>query len=115
MLGPGKLSGIHDGACDGGAVAAHILGQCMHDNVGAVFEWATQSWRCDGVVNDERHAVAMCRFCQSRKVNDAPGGIAYGFAEHGASLGINQGFQCRYIIMWCELDGNTLARKGVRE
>jgi hypothetical protein len=40
VLGPGKFSGIDDGAADAGAVSTQILGQRMHHDVRAMLKRA---------------------------------------------------------------------------
>lgn len=64
VLRPGKLAGVDHDAADAGAVAAHVLGQRVHDDVRAMLEGAAEHRRGDGVVNDQRHAVAVCGFGQ---------------------------------------------------
>ena len=75
MLNIGKRCGmllsrgtaaVDDGAAERRAVAAHELGQRMHDDVGAVFDRPQQDRRRDRVVDDQRHAVPV------RDVGQAP-------------------------------------------
>src|SRR3546814_4258036 len=45
MLGPGEFARIDDGAGNGSAMAAHVFGQCMNDNIRTVLEWTAQCRR----------------------------------------------------------------------
>ena len=82
VLGPRELAAVDDRAADAVAVAAEVLGQRMHDDVGAVLERAAQVRRGHGVVDDQRHAVA-CAICGQRgDIGDVAQRVADRLAEH---------------------------------
>ena len=89
MLAPGEAAGVHDGASERGAVAAHELGQAVHHHVGAVVDGAQQAGRGDGVVDHQRHAGRVGDAGQGLYVGDVAGRVADAFAEDGAGLAVD--------------------------
>ncbi|MGY3354738.1 hypothetical protein ACVWZK_001401 [Bradyrhizobium sp. GM0.4] len=115
VLGPGEISGVDDGAAERGAVTAQKLGQRMHGDVGAVIERLEQDGRCNGIVDDQRHAVGVGDLRQCFDVADIAGGIADGFGEHGAGVLVDQPFDCLGLVALGEAAGDALPRQDVRE
>ena len=57
------------------AMAAHELGQRMHDDVGAVLDRAQQDRRRDRIVDDQRHAVAWATSAIASMSQMLPAGL----------------------------------------
>jgi hypothetical protein len=70
----GNLPGIDD-APPMGAVAAHVFGQGMDDDVGAMLEGPAQIGRRHRVVHDQRHAVGMGHLRQGADVRHVAAGL----------------------------------------
>jgi hypothetical protein len=71
-------------------VAAEVLGQRVHDDVGAVLEGPAQVGRGHGVVDDQRHAVAVRDLGQLFEVGDVAERVADRFAEERLGLAVDQ-------------------------
>src|SRR5690606_10120381 len=112
---PGELARIDDSAGNGGSMATHIFGECMHDDVSAVFKGAAQGGRRDGVVDDKRNTVAMCGVCQSLNIYDITGRITDGLAENSLGIVIDKCFEGCDIVVRCKLYGDALTRESVGE
>ncbi|MNZ66269.1 hypothetical protein D3C78_844880 [compost metagenome] len=115
VVGPWELAGVDDDAADAGAVAADVLGQRVHHDVGAVLERPAEDRRGHGVVDDQRHAVAVRGVGQGLQVDDVAGRVADGFAEHRLGALVDQRFQCGDVVMGCEARLDAEARQGVRQ
>jgi hypothetical protein len=90
VFGPGELAGIDDHAADAVAVAAEVLGQRMHHDVGAVLEGTAQVGRGHRVVHDQRHAGVMGDLRQGGKVDHVAQRVADGFAEDRLGAAVDQ-------------------------
>ena len=98
-----------------GAVAADILGQRMHDDVGAEVERPAQVGRRHGVVDDQRHAVLVGDLRQLLDVDDIARRVADGFAEHRLGLVVDQLLEAVVIVAGGHAHLDALAREGVGE
>src|SRR3546814_15360993 len=114
MLGPGEFARIDDGAGNGSAMAAHVFGQCVNDNIRTVLEWTAQCRRRYSIVYNKRHAMAMGCIGDCLDVHDVARRVAYGFAEYRFGVFVDKRFQGGHIVVRGELDRNALARKGMR-
>ncbi len=99
VLGPGEFAGVDDDAADAGAVAAHVLGQRVHDDVGAVLERPAEHGGGYRVVDDQRHAVAVSGVGQCLQVDDVARRVADGFAEHGLGALVDQRFEGGDVVV----------------
>ena len=108
-----ETAAIDDGAAERRAVAAHELGQRMDDDVGAVLDRPQQDRRRHGVVDDQRHAVALGDLGERLDIADIAGRIADAFAEDGARLGVDQLLDRFGAIALGKADRDALARQDV--
>ena len=90
---PVELAGIHDTAANACAVAVHVLGGGVDDDVRPPLEGAAVHGRGEGVVHDERHAVGMGGLGEALDIEDHEGGVGDGLAEHGLGVGAEGGFE----------------------
>ncbi len=72
-------------------MAAHELGQRMHDDVGAMTRRLQEHRRRHRVVDNQRHAARMRHARDCLKVTDIAGRIADGLAEHRGGIFIHAG------------------------
>ena len=56
---PVEVSAIHDGTAYAGGVAVHIFGGGMYHDIGTPFERAAVNRSREGIVYNQRHAVAV--------------------------------------------------------
>ena len=110
---PVKAAAVHNRAAHAGAVAAQVLGQRVHDDVGAKLEGAQQIGRGHGVVHDQRHAVGVGHIGQRLNVGHVAQRVADGFDEHGLGLGIDQLAKAGRIARVGKAHLNALLREGV--
>jgi hypothetical protein len=75
VLGPGELAGIDDGAAQAGAVAAQVLGERLHHDVGAMLDRPAQVGAGHRVVHDQRDAVAVGDLGQAGDVGHVAQGL----------------------------------------
>ena len=85
----------------------------MNDDVGPPLEWPQQDRRCHGVVDDERHAVAVRDRRERLDVTDIAGGIANALAEHRPGVVIDQGLEVVGSVGVGEPHLDTLARQDM--
>ena len=97
------------------AVAAEVLGQRMHDDVGAVLEGAAQVGRGHGVVDDDRHAVLVGDFGELLEVGDVAERVADRFAEDRLGLAVDQLLEGFRIAVVGEAHVDAVLRQGVGE
>ena len=76
VFGPWEFTRIDNNATECGAMPAQVFSQRMHHNVSAEFKRAQQVWCCHGIVNDQRHAMAMGNFGDGFDVGDITQWIA---------------------------------------
>ena len=112
---PRECARIDHDAADAGAVAAHVFGQRVHDDVGAVLERPAEDRRGHGVVDDQRHAMAVGSIGQGLEVDNIAGRVADRFAEHRLGAAVDQRFQAGDIVMGGEAHFDARARQGVGE
>ena len=83
VLSPVEFSGVNHDAAHDRTVAADEFGGGMYHDIRAVFNGAEIIGRCEGVVHNQRDAVAVGDSCDRSQVNDVGVGIAQG-------LGVDQ-------------------------
>jgi hypothetical protein len=115
VLGPGETSAVDDHAADRVAVAADVLGQRVHDDVGPMLEGAAQIGRGNRVVDDQRHAMAVRDLGQRLEVGDVAERVADRFAVQRLGPAVDQPFETRRIGVVGEADVDAILRQGVRE
>ena len=108
---PGKTSAVDDRAAERGAVAAEKFRQRMNRDIGAVIERLQQDRRRDGIVDDQRHAVAMRDLGQRLDIADVAGGIADGLGEHRLGVVVDQLLDGVRLVAVGEAGGDALARQ----
>lgn len=85
----------------------------MHDDIGAVLERAAEDRRGHGVVDDQRHAVAVGGCGQRGDIDDVAGRVADGLAEHRLGTFVDQRLEGGDVVVGGEARGDALARQGV--
>jgi len=115
VLGPGELATIHDDAADAGAVAAHIFGQRMHHDVGAVLERSGQVGRRHRVVHNQRHAAGMRDFGEGGEVHHIAERVADGFAVNRFGALVDQRGGGLRVVGIDKLHIDAVLRQRVRE
>ncbi|OQC12820.1 MAG: hypothetical protein BWX79_01112 [Alphaproteobacteria bacterium ADurb.Bin100] len=80
VFGPGKLAAVDNRTADAGAVAAQVLGERMHHDVGAMLERTAQVRAGDRVVHDQRHPGCMGHGREGADIGHVAQRIAHGFA-----------------------------------
>ena len=96
-------------------MATHELGERLHDDIRAVID-RTQQDRCrDGVVDDERYAMAMRDGGESRDIRDVAGRVADALAEERLGVAVDQRFHRGGAVVGGETRVDALPRKDVRE
>ena len=115
VLRPGELSRVDQRAADAGAVAAQVLGERVHDDVGAVLERPAQVRRGHGVVDDQRNAVPVCHLGQCREVGDVARRVADGLAEYRARARIDEPLERGRVAVVREPHLDAVLRQRVRE
>ncbi len=90
MLGPGEPAAVYDDAPEGRAVAADKLGQRVDDDVGPVHKRLEAQGRSHGVVDDERHPVAVGRIGHRLDVDHVAGRVADALAENSLGVVVDQ-------------------------
>lgn len=96
-------------------MAAQELGQRVHGDIGAIVERLEQNRCCDGVVDDQRHAMRMRDLGQRLDVADVAGRVADGLGEHGAGVLVDQLLDGIWLVALGEAAGDALPRQDVRE
>ena len=96
-------------------MAAQELGQRMHGDVGAVIERLEQDGRCNGIVDDQRHAMGMGDFASASMSQTLPAGLpmvsantARVFSSISFSIAVG-------LVALGEAAGDALPRQDVRE
>ena len=85
--GPVEAARVDDDATQRGAVAADELGGRVDYDVGAMFDGAYEVGGAEGVVDDERNAVAMGYIGYGIDVDDTRVGVAQRLDEDGFGVG----------------------------
>ena len=115
VLGPGELARIDDRPADRGAMAAEVLGQRMHDDVGTVLNGAEQVRRRHGIVDDQRYTMPVRDRGDGRDVGDVALGIAEGLDEHRLGLRVDQRLEGLRPAIVGEARLDAVLRQRVRE
>ena len=90
---PVKMAAVHDGAAHPGAVAVHILGGGVGDDVGAPLDGAAVDRSGEGVVHDQGHPVGVGGPGKLFDVQHGEGGVGDGLAKDGLGVGPERGVQ----------------------
>ena len=90
---PVKLAAVHNGAAHRCAVAVHILGGGVGDDVGAPLDGPAVDGGGEGVVHDQGHPVCMGGTGKLFNVQHGQGGVGDGLAEYGLGVGTEGGVQ----------------------
>ncbi len=112
---PGEFAGIDDDAADAVAMAAEILGQRMHHDVGAVLEGAAQVRRRHRVVHDQRHPGVMGDLRQGGEIDDVAQRVADGLAEQGLGAAVDQRLETFRLAVIGEAHLDAVLRQRVGE
>ena len=112
VFAPREAPGVNDDAADAAAVAAHVFGQRMHDDVGAVLKGAAQARRRHGVVHNQRHAAPVAGVGHRLQVGDVARRVAERLAEHGLGVFVHVRGD---VIVLGETHADAEARQGVGE
>ena len=96
-------------------MAADILGQRMHDDVGAEIERPAEIGRGHRVVDDHRHAVAVGDLGETFDVDDVAGRVADRLEEHRLGLLVDGLVEAVEIVVGDHAHLDALAREGVHE
>ena len=115
VFGPGELAAVDDDAADAVAVAVHVLGERVHDDVGAVLDGAAQVGAGYGVVDDQRHAGGVRHLGQGRDIGHVAQRVADGFAEHGLGARVDQRGKALGFGRVGKTHLDALLREGVGE
>ena len=85
---PVELAGVDDCSADRCAVAVHVLGGRVGDDVGTELDRAAVDRCREGVVHDERHTVGVGCVCEFLKIKDGQSRIGDGLAEDRLRVGL---------------------------
>ena len=96
-------------------MAGDVLGQRVHDDVGAMFNWPAQVGRGHGVVDDQRDTVGVGDFGQLLEIGDVAERVADRFAVDGLGLAVNQRGKGFRLAVVGEAHRDAVLRQGVRE
>ena len=94
-------------------MAAQVLGERMHHDVGTMLDGAQQIGGGHGVVHDQRHAMAVGHIGQRADVGHIAQRVADGFDEHGLGLVVDQGAKAGRVARVGKAHLNALLRKGM--
>jgi hypothetical protein len=115
VLGPGEAAAVDDDAADRVAMAADVLGQRVHDDVGTVFERPAEVGRGDRIVDDQGDAVPVRNFRQLLEIGDVAQRVADRFAVQGLGLLVDQLFEAGRIGVIGEAHFEPVLRQGMGE
>ena len=90
---PVELAAVHDGAAHAAAVAVHVLGGGMGHDVGAPCQRAAVHGGGEGVVHDQRHAVAVGCGGELFNVQHGQRRVGDGLPKDGFGVGLESGVQ----------------------
>ena len=88
---PVEVAAVHDGSADGGAVAVHVLGRGVGDDVGAELEGPAVDRGREGVVDDQGHAVGVSDAGETLNVEHAHTRVGQRLAEDQLGVGPESG------------------------
>eukprot|EP01132_Coremiostelium_polycephalum_P021847 gene21848-biopygen12291 len=115
VLGPGKGAAVDDHATQRVAVAAHVFGHRMHDDVRAELDRLAQDWRGHGVVHHQRHATGVGDVGQGFDIDDIACRVADALAVHQFGVVIDQLGDGFGAVVTGEAHVNAEARQQVGE
>ena len=90
---PVKLAGIDDGTAHGNAVAVHVLGGGVGDDIAAPLDGTAVHGSGEGVVDDQGNAVGVGGIGELLNVQHGQGGVGDGLTKDGLGVGTESGFQ----------------------
>jgi hypothetical protein len=90
VFGPGEAAAVDDGSADVDAVAPEEFGGGVDDDVDAVVDGLEENGGQDGVVADDGQALIVGSLGDGGVVGDIVAGIADGFDEDAAGVGIGE-------------------------
>ncbi len=115
LCGPVEAARIDDRAAQAGAVAAQVLGQRVHHDVGAVLERAQQEGRGHRIVDDQRHPGGMRDLGDGGDVGDVATRVADGFDEHRLGALVDHRGERRRISRISKARLDAVLRQRVRQ
>src|SRR5690606_6817080 len=98
---------------NGGAVAAHVLGERVYHDVGTVLDRAPQVGRRHGIVDDQRNARVVGDLGQLLDVGDIARGIADGLAEQRLGPAVDETGQTLEVVVVGETHLDAPSRQAV--
>src|SRR5579872_1427825 len=107
MLRPWEAAAVNDRATERRTVTTKEFGQRMNRDVRSVLEGLQNDRGCDRVVNDKRHAVAMCNLCQRLDVANITCRVADGFCKHRLGVFVDQLFDRVRLVALGKTAGNA--------
>ena len=113
--GPVEAARVDDDAAQRGAVAADELGGRVYHDVGSVFDGADEVGGAEGVVDDERDAVAVGYLGHGIDVDDARVGVAQRLDEDGLGVGLYGPLEVREVGRVDEGGGHAVGGQCVVE
>ena len=90
---PVELAAVHDGAAHRRAVAVHVLGGGVGDDVRAPLKGTAVDGGGEGVVHNQGHAVGVGHLGELLNVQYGQGRVGNGLAKHGLGVGLEGGAQ----------------------
>src|SRR5690625_2407695 len=112
---PVELARVHDNAADGGAVAANVFGQRMHDDIRPQFKGPAQIGSGHSVIHNYRYAVPTPNLRQALNVHHVARRVTYGLTENRLGVLVNEAFQLLVVVVRGHADFNSLAGQTVGE
>ena len=96
LLGMGKpveLTGVDNGAAHGNAVAVHVLGGGMGNDISTPFDGTAVNGGCKGIVNNQGYAVCVSSLGKTLDIQNSQSGVGNGLTKNGFGVGLESGFQ----------------------
>ena len=115
MIAPCERSAVDDRAAEGGAVATEKLRQGVHDDIGAKLDRPEQDRRRDSVVHDQRDTMIMGDRRERLEVAQIARRIPDAFAEHRASIVVDELCDGGWPVVRREFDGDAESRQEMCE
>src|SRR5690625_98772 len=112
---PVELNRIHNHATNGGAVAANVFGQRMHDDIRPQFKGPAQIGSGHSVIHNYGHAVPTADFRQALNIHHVACRVADGLTENRLGVLVNEAFQLLVVVVRGHADFNSLAGQTVGE
>ena len=94
-------------------MATDVLGQRVHDDIGAVVKGPAEQWRGDGIVDNQGDAGGVGDLRPALDVHHVARRIADGLAEQGPGIVIDERSHALEIVSLGEAGLDALPREGV--